>query len=140
MNVLLDTNIILDALQSRDPWYKDAQQIFLSAANRQYTGFLTAKSLLDIHYLMHRSFHNEQKTRSALQKLLSLFTLLDTTAADCQQALLSGTRDYEDAVMIETASRSHMDYIVTRNPSDFSSSRIPVLLPGDFLTVLRESL
>ena len=49
MRILIDTCIIIDALQNRDPWGKDAQQIFLLAANRKFDGFLTAKSITDIY-------------------------------------------------------------------------------------------
>ena len=40
--------------------------------------------------------------------------------------------------MIETAMRTGMDCIVTRNLRDFSHSRVKVLEPEGFLTALRE--
>ncbi len=45
---------LLLALQSREPFCKDAQSIFLLCANRQSEGFLTAKAITDIYYLTHR--------------------------------------------------------------------------------------
>jgi hypothetical protein len=38
--------------------------------------------------------------------------------------------------MIETALRTGMDCIVTRNTADFASSVVPVLSPGDFLKLI----
>ena len=33
MRILADTNVIIDALTSREPWNKSAEEIFLMAAN-----------------------------------------------------------------------------------------------------------
>ena len=136
MKILLDTNVIIDALQSRTPWAGDAQQIFLLVAANEVTGFITAKAVTDIHYIMHHHLHDEKRTRDALQKLLELFDLLDTTGTDCRKALLAPTTDYEDAVMIETAVRSGIDCIVTRNSKDYSLSSVPVYTPDAFLKTL----
>ena len=51
MRILIDTCIIIDALQNREPFNKNAQEIFLLAANRKFDGFITAKSVTDIYYL-----------------------------------------------------------------------------------------
>lgn len=50
MRVLIDTNVILDVLQSREPWHKEGQTIFLAVANHVMTGWITAKQAADIHF------------------------------------------------------------------------------------------
>lgn len=139
MRALLDTNVVLDALQDRQPWAAAAQALFRAAAREQFTGYLTAKSLADIHYLTRRCTHNEKAARDTLGKLLTLFELLDTAAMDCRRALISETSDYEDAIMIETALREGMDCIVTRNARDFSHSTVKVLEPEAFLALIKEN-
>ena len=62
MRAVIDTCVIVDALQSREPFCKDAQSIFLLCANRQFEGFLTAKAITDIYYLTHRQTHSGQNT------------------------------------------------------------------------------
>ena len=109
MKVLIDTCIIIDALQDRKPFSKHAQQIFLETANRTFIGCITAKSITDIYYLTHKATHNDEATREILHKLFSL------------------------AVMSETASRNALDYIITRNVKDYSQSKIPVYMPESFL-------
>ena len=138
MRILIDTCIIIDALQNRDPWGKDAQQIFLLAANRKFDGFLTAKSITDIYYLTHRVTHSDKDTRDILSRLFKLFDLADTAGTDCKYALSSEVSDYEDAVMIETAIRTQMDGIVTRNAKDYSKSSICVLSPVQLIQKLTE--
>lgn len=109
MRALIDTCIIIDALQNREPFAGDAQAIFLAAANKQFDGFLTANCMTDIYYLTHRKTHSDKDTRQILNKLLYLFDLLDTTAMDCRHALLSSMTDFEDAVMVESAVRCNLD-------------------------------
>lgn len=136
MRILIDTCIVIDALQSREPFCATAQQIFLAAANRHFEGFLTAKSIADIYYLTRRCTHSDKETRKILSKLFSLFELLDTTDMDCRRALSSDLSDYEDAVMVESALRSEMDGIVTRNQKDYEKSAVPVYSPKSLLQLL----
>lgn len=136
MMAVIDTCVIVDALQSREPFCKDAQSIFLLCANRQFEGFLTAKAMTDIYYLTHRQTHNDKAARDVLTKLCALFVLLDTTALDIRKAISAEISDFEDAVMIETAVRSGADCIVTRNTKDYCKSLIPIYAPSEFVALL----
>ena len=51
MRVLIDTCVVVDVLQSREPFVADSQKIFILAANQQFIGCITAKSVTDIYYL-----------------------------------------------------------------------------------------
>ena len=55
---------------------------------------------------------------------------------DCRKAISSEISDYEDAIMVETAIRSEMDCIVTRNVKDYTKSSIKVCEPSAFLKLL----
>lgn len=136
MRALIDTCVIIDALQNREPFNEDAQQIFFAIANKQAMGYISAKSVLDIYYLTHRSTHSDEVSRKILKTLLGLFDILDTTQHDCRQALSSGISDFEDAVMCETAKRCDVDCIVTRNQKDYVKSETTVYSPKEFLDIL----
>lgn len=136
MRALIDTCVVIDALQAREPFCEEAQQIFLAVANHRTVGFLTAKSSTDIYYLTHRHTHSDQETRRVLSTLFSLFELLDTAGMDCRRAIASKLTDYEDAVMVESALRSGVDCIVTRNLKDYENSPVPVYSPSAFLEQL----
>ena len=47
MRILADTNVIIDALTSREPWNKSAEEIFLMAANHTIEMYITASSATD---------------------------------------------------------------------------------------------
>lgn len=131
MRVLIDTCVIIDALQSRKPFSEEAQKVFIAVANKQLTGYVTAKSITDIYYLTHKVTHSDEETRKILKTLLSLFDICDTTAIDCRKALTSQIADYEDAVMCESAVRYDMDGIVTRNIKDYQKSEIKIYTPKE---------
>ncbi len=137
MRVLVDTCVIIDALQTRVPFAEAAQKIFIHSANKQFEGYITAKSVSDIYYLTHRLTHSDAETRKILSKLFTLFHLLDTTSLDYRKAISSEISDYEDAIMVETATRSEMDCIVTRNVKDYAKSPIMVYEPTEFVSILK---
>ncbi len=138
MRALIDTCVIVDALQSREPFCADAQRIFLLAANQQFIGCITAKSSTDIYYITHRLTHDDAASRKILNKLFRLFEVVDTAGMDCRRAIPSEVSDYEDAVMIETAIRTEADCIVTRNARDYTKSSVPVLSSAEFIGKLEE--
>lgn len=140
MRVLVDTCVIIDALQSRVPFAEAAQKIFIYSANKQFEGYITAKSVTDICYLTHRLTHNDAETRKILSKLFTLFHLVDTTSLDCRKAISSEIGDYEDAIMVETAIRSEMDCIVTRNVKDYVKSSVKVCEPSALIKLLEEEM
>ena len=65
-----------------------------------------------------------------------LFELTDTAGIDCRRAVSSDISDYEDAVMVESAVRSGIDCIVTRNIKDYNQSPVPIYLPSYFLMLI----
>ena len=133
MKVLIDTCVIVDALQSRPMFCDNARKIILLAADRKFEVYITANSSTDIFYLTRKDKHNSQAAREVLQKLFEILGVLDTFAADCKAAVKSDTADYEDAVMIETAYRTGIDVIVTRNIKDYKNSKVRVMEPAEFL-------
>lgn len=136
MRILVDTNVIIDALTGREPFRKAAEQIFLIAANRTEDLYITASSATDIYYLIRKHLHSTEKAKNAMQKLFELFSILDVTSKDCLDALLTGVKDYEDSVISCCALRNKMDYIVTRNRKDFEFSKISAILPDEFINML----
>ena len=126
MRILADTNVIIDALTSREPWNKSAEEIFLMAANHTIEMYITASSATDIYYLIRKHLHNIEAA------------ILEVTADDCMDALASAISDYEDAVVEKVASRKDMDYIVTRNIKDYQAGGTKIILPDDFVKLVEE--
>ena len=138
MRILLDTNIIIDALTGREPWNKEAEQIFLMAANQIADMYITASSATDIFYILRKHLHNTEESKQVMSKLYDLFGILNVTGKDCVDALASTIKDYEDAVLENVAKTNDIDYIVTRNIKDYEMGTVAVLPPKDLIAVLEK--
>ncbi|MCM1146007.1 MAG: PIN domain-containing protein [Clostridium sp.] len=138
MKALLDTCIIMDFLQNREPFAQEAKKIIQAAAMNLFTGCITAKAATDIYYLTHRCIHSDKESRSKLNQLFTIIGMLDSMADDIFHAISSDIKDFEDAVMIETALRSKMDCIVTRNEKDYANASIAIYTPKEFIKILEK--
>ena len=138
MKILVDTNIIIDALTSREPWRECAEKIFLMSANHTMDMYITASSATDIYYLVRKYLHNAEQSKQIMGKLYSLLNILDVTGKDCVDALASPVSDYEDAVVERVAERAGMDYIVTRNIKDYKEAGVKIILPDDFIALMEK--
>lgn len=141
MRAILDTNVVVDVLQRREPRFQDGAVIFRAIANKQVTGCLTAKQIADLHFFSRKQFKGEEnvdaRARQVVGKILSLFELIDTLGIDCQNALGINNGDYEDAILIESAARAGVEYIVTRNPAHYKTSSVQVYSPAEFVRFIR---
>ena len=138
MKILVDTNVIIDALTSREPWNESAEKIFIMAANHTVDMYITASAATNIYYLVRKYLHNTETAKQIMGKLYSLTGILEVTGNDCLEALASPIKDYEDAVVEKVASRKDMHYIVTRNIKDYQAGNTKIILPDDFVKLMEE--
>lgn len=138
MKILIDTNIVIDALTSREPWNESAEKIFLMAANNIIEMYITASSATDIYYLIRKHLHNTKTARQIMGKLYSLTGILEVKEEDLVEALASPITDYEDAVVEQVARRSDMECIITRNQKDYEAGLTKIFLPEDFIRFMEQ--
>ena len=55
MIVLIDTNVLLDVLLRREPFYEDAARILLLSEKGKFNGFVSASAITDIFSLQEKS-------------------------------------------------------------------------------------
>lgn len=139
MVILIDTNIIIDALADREPYATDAKQIMEKCATREITGVLAAHSIPNLFYILRKEFSQEER-RYLLKNLCKIFQVSELNEKRIIAALENEMfSDFEDGLQEECAVASMADYLVTRNPSDFKHSRIQVILPNEFLRKMQEN-
>ena len=133
--VLIDLNIILDALQQRRPYYEFSARVLASAENQTIEGIIAAHSVTTLFYLIAKDGSVDQ-ARVVLTQMLSFLQVAAVTQETIEQALNLPYRDFEDAVQITAALHSRADYLVTRNPQDYRPPVVPVLQPVELLALL----
>ena len=136
MRALLDTNVVIDFLEARAPFAEPARNLFSLAAQDAFEACIAAKEATDIYYITARELHSKQKARELLVKLVRLTCVLDTTSADVYHSLLENHSDFEDGVMIATATREGLDAIITRDGKGYERSSVPVFSPTAFAETL----
>jgi len=118
VKVFVDTNILLDVLMRRRPFYAAAAQLWTRAETAQVRGSVSAFSLSNVYYIV-RKLAGKRRAAEALRLLRDVF---DVTTVDRQivdQAIDSDIDDFEDAVQYFCALRAGARYLVTRDPKGF---------------------
>ena len=136
-HVLIDTNIILDIAQQREPFFEAANQIFDKIEEGELKGFVTASSITDIYYLSRKA-SGRDKTIAFIRELIEILDVLSVNKETIIYALETNFKDFEDAVQYCVADMNRIDMIVTRNKSDFELSAIDVCTPEELIKELTE--
>lgn len=136
MVILIDTNIALDFLTMRQPYFNDARNIIQICAGEQVHGYIAFHSLPNIFYILRRS-HSETDRREMLKKLCRV---LQVTGAShekvCDAIEYSEFSDFEDCLQYECAEEISADYIVTRNVNDFQYSKVKAVTPKELIEII----
>jgi len=138
MKVLLDTNVVLDAIARREPFCINAQKIINLILDNKLEGYITANSITDIFYIARKHL-NKNDLHLAMRSLFKVFYIIDVFGTDCRKAFDFPLDDYEDALMAVCGNRAEVDYIVTRDEEFLRQNRIPVIAPVDFLELFPDA-
>lgn len=133
MKILIDTNIILDYLLEREPFFKDSETLFNIIAENKVTAYVSATTLTDIFYIARKQTKSIDKARQAILFILKVMEVCSVDRTVIEIALQSGLKDFEDAVQVATSIARGLDAIVTRNSKDFVNEVIPILTVNDLL-------
>lgn len=135
MRLFLDTNIILDLLTAREPFKVDAERLFSLADAGKVKLFVATQTIATAYYLMNKTMKSEE-VRSALQKLLTIVHVCDTSHKSTVRAINDVSfSDLEDSLQHQCAIQSKASILVTRNDKDFKRSSISVMTPKQVLAM-----
>ncbi len=126
--ILVDTNVVLDVLLSREPWLPASSAVWAAVENGAVKGYLAAHAVTTIFYLASRS-EGAEKAGNILLRVLKDFQIAAVNDLIIRRAALDNWSDFEDGVTTGAAIAARCDFIVTRNPKDFARSPLPVLTP-----------
>jgi len=127
VRVLVDTNIVLDFLLQREPFFHDADLLFQAIDAGQVVGCVTATTLTDIFYISRKHTRSIEQARQAIAETLTVMVVCPINRSVLEAAFRSGLDNFEDAVQIFCAVEQGLDAILTRDAKGFLSSAIPVL-------------
>ncbi|MEK7793664.1 MAG: PIN domain-containing protein [Candidatus Hydrogenedentota bacterium] len=135
MRIVCDTNIVLDVLLEREQFYRDSSRVLTAIDRNQLSGFLCATTITTIHYIVEKA-RTTKFAADQIARLIGLFEVAPVNKSIILAALAAKVKDFEDAVIVESAIAVDADGIVSRDKAGFKNSPLPILLPGDLLKIL----
>ncbi|GHV24737.1 twitching motility protein PilT [Spirochaetia bacterium] len=133
MNILIDTNIALDVMLNRTEFYTESAQILLMAEKRIIDGYISASAITDIYYFIQKEKKNKKVTLSHIKELVKMIHIATITKNEVNRAIALEWNDFEDSIQYTVGESINAQYIITRNPKDYETSTIPVIMPAKFI-------
>ncbi|MBX2922833.1 MAG: PIN domain-containing protein [Chitinophagaceae bacterium] len=130
--IFLDTNIIIDFLGERENVYEPAAKILTLADKKKIKVYTSPTSIANAYYLLSKY----ENAKVALEKIRKFKLICSMSIMDdevIEKAILSGFKDFEDAMQYFSAIAANCDVIITRNEKDFKNALIPVMDAGSYL-------
>ncbi len=134
--VFLDTNVVVDLLGEREPFYEPAAKIASLADKGQIRIFVSALTYSIVYYLLTR-FENKEAVKEKIRKYKVIAKTADLTDIVLDKGLASQFHDFEDSLQYHCALESDCNLLITRNVKGFKESKIPVFTPGEYLSNLK---
>lgn len=135
MRVTVDINVLLDVFQNRPPHEGASSRVLHWIVAGRLEAVIPSHGITTLYYLV-RKHATKSEAESALDRILSHFSIGNLDAAGWCRARALALPDFEDAVVAVTAETTGSAYVVTRNLDDFANSPIPAITPADLLVLM----
>lgn len=136
MKILVDTNVILDVLLKREPFYHDGAKVLNLSSKGNVDLFVSASAVTDIYYIANQTIKNRSEIKNLLSRLLKVVSIASVSEDMIKRALELPWKDFEDSVQYSVALLQEMEGIVTRNPNDYKEAEIDIWMPEELLRKL----
>ena len=133
MKLLIDTNVVLDVLLRREPFFRTAAEVLNLTQRDEVREYVSASAITDIYYIANKQMKDRDAVRDLLKRLLMIVSVAAVSKWEIQNALNLAWGDFEDSVQYSVALLNEMDGIVTRNPSDYQEANMRIWLPEQAL-------
>lgn len=133
MKILVDTNIVLDVMLKREPFYKSSLEILGLTKRDDVEEYVSASAITDIYYLAYRQLRDKEVVKKLMKKLLTVVSVASVSEQEIENALSLEWNDFEDSVQYSVAFLQEMEGIVTCNPNDYKEAKIKIWKPEELL-------
>lgn len=131
--LFIDTNIVLDLLGKREPFYGDAAKLFSLADKGKVKLFVSSLTIANSNYVLSK-LKSSEEARVILLKFKVLVIVVELNDKIIELSLNDRSfKDFEDGLQYYTAVENQSDILITRNLKGFKSSKIPVMTAEQFL-------
>ena len=136
MKIMLDTNILIDFISMREPYFENAKKILMLCMDKKIDGCIAAHSVMNTFYILRKELSVEER-KNFLLDMCKFLTVVGIDKNKIVSALKNDSFvDVEDCLQAECAKYFDANYIVTRNVKDFEHSMITAITPDEFLKLI----
>ena len=136
MELLIDANVVIDYFTNREQKSEGTNTLFEYIYAGKISAYIAAHTVPTIWYVLRKTLAPAER-RNLLRALFTCFSVSSLGEKELLAALdRDDFPDFEDCVQDECAASVHARYIITRNKKDFARSKIPVLLPAEFIDIM----
>lgn len=135
--LFIDTNIMLDLLGERVPFYGSVAKLATLADREEIDMVVSPISFATVHYFLAKS-ETSEISREKLRKFKIISEICLLNAHIIEKGLNSSFKDFEDALQYFSAADADCDIIITRNGKDFKESLIPIMTAQEYLNSIRK--
>ncbi len=132
--IFVDSDIILDVLAKRRPFYIHAAKLFKIIEQKKISAYTSPLVFSNIHYILRKLTSKAQAIQN-LRKIRLILNVLKLDEKIIDLALHSDFTDFEDAIQYYAAENNQTDFIITRNTEDYKESEITVYTAEEYLNV-----
>ena len=129
--LFLDTNIVVDLLEGREPFCYDAAQLFTMAHDKKVQLLVSPMTFSTASFLLRK--HGPEGVRKLLSNLRQLVSVTISDEQTVDDSIASQFKDFEDAMQYYTALNAKSEIIITRNGKDFTASKLPVMTASEYI-------
>lgn len=134
--LFLDTNIVLDLLTNRNPFYTAIAELATWAEKGRIVLVVSSLSFATANYFISK-FEDAEIARLKLKKFRVLCEICDLTASVIDKGFISDFSDFEDALQYLSAQNAECNFIITRNTKQFIKSDISIFTAEEYLKVYK---
>ncbi len=133
--IFVDTDICLDLLLQRQPYYKSAAQLFTFVDKKKIEAYVSSLSFSHIHYILRHDY-SVNESRKVLSRFKVLTNVLAVDDKVIELALQSDFKDFEDGIQYYTAIENNIKVLLTRKLKDYRTATIPIMTTEEYLKSL----
>jgi predicted nucleic acid-binding protein len=130
--VFVDTDIVIDLLTKREPFYSSAAKIFSLAADKKIDLYISPVLISNLFYILRKVLGREEAI-NAIRKLRVLVRVVAIDEEIVDLVLSSKFKDIEDGFQYYGALQDKIGILLTRNTKDFVGKEIVIMNCEEFI-------
>ena len=135
--IFIDSDIILDLLCKREPFYSFAAEVFTLGDTKKIELVTTSLVFANVFYIL-RKLLGIEKAKELLRKLRIIISVVSVDEKVVDLALNSKFTDFEDGLQYFTARENDIKIILTRNVKDYKEKELLIQTPEEYLIAVNK--